>query len=275
MNLEDCLFEERYHIMSKIGQGGMGIVYKAIDTQTQQPVALKFLLFEFETNRRKRFGREFQTLAQLNHPHILRVFDYREKSLNGPFFVMEFLDGEPLSNRAVRPQSVTDIVTCAQQLFQALAEIHRHGIIHRDLKPANVMRLMPSEHLHLKLMDFGLVKHDDFTETLTQSGEIVGTLAYISPEQATGRPQDHRSDLYSAGVLLYELIAGRPPFVADSFMLILLHAQDTPPPLTEFRPDIPPELAQVVHRLLEKEPEARFASAQEVVEILSAIQKRL
>jgi hypothetical protein len=262
---------DRYQILSLIGQGGMGQVYGATDTQLNRVVAIKVLSQRLagDPSYCERFQREARTAAALNHPHICTIFDV------GPnYLVMERLEGETLADILTRgPLPVDLAIDYGIQIADALGAAHARGIVHRDLKPANVM-ITP---MGAKVLDFGLAKQiarineDAATATVTaeqvatRAGQIVGTAAYMSPEQIEGKPVDGRSDLFALGVLLYEMFGGRRPFSGDTTVSTLASVlKASPEPLRRVRRDIPESIECVVMRCLEKNPAARYASAAEV-----------
>lgn len=280
-----------YEITALIGAGGMGEVYSARDTRLDRIVAIKILppTFAGDPERRARLEREAKTVAGLNHPHICTLHDVGDHE-GSMFLVMEYVFGESLADRLRQGLlPVEQAVAVATEIADALAAAHRHGVIHRDLKPANVM-VTPEGHA--KVLDFGLAKylgglqHSEPEATtvsappdepnLTQQGVVIGTLSYLSPEQAQGKPLDARSDIFSFGALLYELLTGRRAFQGDSSistMLAILH--DTPVRAGALRPGMPRELEAIVNRCLQKNPDARYASADGLHEDLAACQSYL
>ncbi len=260
-----------YEIQSLLGQGGMGQVYDATDTRLDRAVAIKVLsdTLAGDPTARQRFEREARSAASLNHPHICTILDV------GPdYLVMERLEGETLADLLTRgPLSINQAIDYGVQIADALAAAHARGIVHRDLKPGNVMITAAGA----KVLDFGLAKHvatidrdaptKTFTavESVTRAGQVVGTAAYMSPEQADGKPLDARSDLFALGALLYEMLAGRRPFSGDTRLSTLASVlKATPEPLRRIRHGVPEHVERVVSRCLEKDPAARFASAAEV-----------
>lgn len=253
-----------YKIMEKIGAGGMGEVYLAEDTKLRRKVAVKFLPTHLVSNEdiKARFVREAQTIAKLNHPNIVSIYDVNE--FNGrPFYVMELVDGESLHNFAHEKSLPIDlIIEYAIQICQGLGEAHRAGIVHRDIKAANII---VDGKGRIRILDFGLaaVAGD---EKLTRAGSTLGTVSYMSPEQVSGRDIDHRSDLFSLGVVLYELVAGRTPFSRDNEGATLRAImEDIPEPLTRFKSDIPARLQDIIMELLDKDKELRYQSAEGVI----------
>jgi class 3 adenylate cyclase len=265
----------RYRIDAELGRGGMGVVYRAHDTLLDRAVAVKVLshvLSEVEgdaglgTEGRARLLREAQAAARLDHPNIVSVYDAGETG-DMPFIVMQLVTGASL--RDIGPLSISQIITVARQLCEALDHAHAQGVVHRDLKPENISIVGSGERLIAKLMDFGLARSREASR-LTQEDAVVGTVFYLAPEQALGQEVDGRADLYALGVILYELTTGRLPFTADDPLLIIsqhLHAPVVPP--RTHNPAIPSELEALILRLLSKKPDDRPASAREVVEALT------
>ena len=255
----------RYRLESELGQGGMGTVLRAHDELLDRTVAVKLLS---EANLGSAGGanllREAKLTAQLNHPNIVTVYDAGEAD-GAPYIVMEMVEGPNLQQAP--PADLDTILTLADQICAALGHAHQHGVIHRDLKPENILI---SPEGSFKLMDFGLAR--SIASRLTSEGIIVGTVFYLAPEQAMGKPIDGRADLYSLGVLLYELVSGQLPFLADDPLAVIsqhLHAPVVPP--SAIRPDLPADVENLILRLLGKEPEARFASAAEVQDALARL----
>lgn len=253
-----------YRIIEKIGAGGMGEVYLAEDTKLGRKVAMKFLPGHLVSNDeiKARFVREAQTLAKLNHPNVVSVYEVSE--FNGrPYYVMELVEGESLHAVAKDKSLPFDlIIEYAMQICQGLGEAHRAKIIHRDIKPANII---VDKQGRIRLLDFGLaaMAGDD---RLTRTGSTLGTVSYMSPEQVSGRELDLRSDLFSLGIVLYELIAGRTPFRRDNEGATLKAImEDTPEPLTRYKSDVPEKLQEITMKLLEKDREFRYQSAEGII----------
>ncbi len=274
---------DRYRIVGKLGTGGIGIVYRAAQLPLERPVAVKVLhddLLSLE-ELRARFEREARVLSALTHPHVVSISDY---GIDGdrPFLVMELLEGRTLEE-VVRgdPMEPERALSIGRQILLGLAFAHAKGIAHRDLKPANVfLSRMPDGTEHAKLLDFGLarmVQNDgdiDDQPTLTTRGVVFGTPAYMSPEQASGSPADERSDVYSAAVLLFELLAGRRPFVGDTRAeLLRAHLAAPVPRLSSIRPELrlDPALAKVIDVAMAKEPNDRFPDARDMLAAFDAI----
>ena len=262
-----------YRITAKIGAGGMGEVYRATDTKLGRDVALKVLPPEMarDAERLARFQREARAVAALNHPHIVTIFSVEECD-GVHFLTMELLEGQSLDRRIpCGGLPVDQIVEIASALAEALAAAHEKGIVHRDLKPANVM---VTDEGRAKVLDFGLAKDvrvgapSDATMTSagqTQAGIVMGTPAYMSPEQISGRTLDHRSDIFSLGVVLHEMATGKRPFPEHSSAeLISAILRDSPPLVTDARPDVPSDLARVIRRCMEKDPRHRIQTARDV-----------
>src|SRR5215831_18807163 len=260
-----AILRQRYRLDSEIGRGGMGIVYRATDLELMREVAVKVVSEAASTEARQRLIREARAAAALNHPHIISVHDVGEAQ-GVPFFVMELVDGPSLAK--ARPSDLSRIVEIACQICAALDHAHANGIVHRDLKPDNVLLSAAGQQGSVKLADLGLAL-PACGERISRAGLIMGTASYMAPEQALGQPVDGRTDLYSLGVLLYELTAGRLPFAGDDPLTIVsqhVHASVVPPCV--LRPDIPRALEAVILRLLEKSPARRFATAVETAEAL-------
>ena len=260
------VLRERYRLENELGRGGMGVVYRATDLELQREVAIKVLSANASTSdARARLIREARAAAALNHPHIVAVHDVGE-SAGYPFFVMELVGGPSLSQ--ARLADISRIIDVAMQICSALEHAHANGIVHRDLKPDNVL-LSRSDHAStVKLADLGLALPADAAR-ISQAGMIVGTAAYMAPEQALGQPVDGRTDLYALGVLLYELTTGRKPFSGDDPLTVVsqhVHAPVVPPRV--LRPDLPRSLEALILRLLAKDPSQRFSSATETREAL-------
>lgn len=251
----------RYRLQEQIGSGGMGTVWRAQDTLLNREVAVKLLhpAQMAEPTSRERFRTEGRITAGLSHPGIAQVYDYGEQDGHA-FLIMELVPGEPLSsilrrNEGLEPSVTLDILG---QAAAALAAAHARDVVHRDIKPGN---LLVTENGTVKLTDFGIARGNE-SVTLTQTGMVMGTAQYISPEQASGRAATHASDIYALGVVAYECLAGQPPFTADTpLALALAHTREPPPQLPD---TIPMQAAALVERLLEKSPEDRPASAGEV-----------
>ncbi len=256
-------FDKRYVIKRKLGSGGMADVYLAEDQELGRRVALKLLDERHAADEQfvERFRREAQSAAGLQHPNIVSIFDrgYAE----GTYYIaMEFLDGRTLKELLVRngPTPIPIAIDYARQILGALAFAHRNGIVHRDIKPHNIV---VGTDGRLKVTDFGIARSG--ASQMTEAGSIVGTAQYLSPEQARGAPVDPRSDLYSLGVVLYEMLTGKVPFSGDTPVEIAMkHLSQVPEPPSELRKEVPHDLDAVVMRALAKDPDHRYASAEEM-----------
>jgi serine/threonine-protein kinase len=266
----------RYRITSELGQGGMGIVYRAHDTLLNRPVAVKVLnATGLGTAGQARLLAEAQAAAKLNHPNIVAMYDAGEAD-GQPFIVMELVEGQTL--RDFHPQNLDQALALARQICAALEHAHANGIIHRDLKPENIVVTKPpspsqgeGQGMGVKLMDFGLARTaDPAAPQLTEEGAIVGTFTYLAPELLMGQSASAQSDLYALGVMLYELTTGQPPFTGDNLAALLaqhLHVQPVSP--RDRNPELSPELDALILKLLSKSPQDRPASAGEVARALT------
>jgi formylglycine-generating enzyme required for sulfatase activity/predicted Ser/Thr protein kinase len=278
-----------YRVVAKLGAGGMGVVYQAKDTRLGRNVALKFLTEQVSRNRTalERFQREARAASALNHPNIVTVYDIDEAPDGSNYIAMEYVEGISLDRRlAEGPLALNEALRYGVDVARALAAAHAAGIVHRDVKPANVMVTRSGP---VKMLDFGLAKltevmggvaeentHTLVKDPVTLTGFVIGTPAYTSPEQARGEPVDARSDIFSFGVMLYEMLAGRRPFVGDSVAVLLSSIlRDDPPSLQAIRPGIPDDVAGVVRRCLARDRDARFPSAESLLEALLGCQARL
>ncbi|MFE1406248.1 Stk1 family PASTA domain-containing Ser/Thr kinase [Streptomyces sp. NPDC058770] len=260
----------RYELGSVLGRGGMAEVYLAHDTRLGRTVAVKTLRADLarDPSFQARFRREAQSAASLNHPAIVAVYDTGEDYVDGvsiPYIVMEYVDGSTLrellhSGRKLLPERTLEMTV---GILQALEYSHRAGIVHRDIKPANVMLTRTGQ---VKVMDFGIARAmGDSGMTMTQTAAVIGTAQYLSPEQAKGEQVDARSDLYSTGCLLYELLTVRPPFVGDSPVAVAYqHVREEPQPPSNFDPEITPAMDAIVLKALVKDPDYRYQSADEM-----------
>jgi serine/threonine protein kinase len=262
---------DKYKIKDVVGRGGMGIVYKAEDRKLKRHVALKFLPPELiqDKEAKERFILEAQTAAALAHPNICTIHEINEQD-DESFIAMEYVEGQNLRDKLRKgPLEVEEVLDITIQVAQGLDEAHKKNIIHRDIKSANVM-VTPSGQA--KIMDFGLAKIKGAT-LLTREGTTLGTVAYMSPEQARGEEVDHRSDIWSLGVVLYEMLSGELPFKGDREASILYSVvHEEPRPIKEIKRDLPPELQQITNRALKKKLESRYASAAEMIKDLKKYQ---
>ncbi len=259
------IFSERYELNHLIARGGMAEVYRAHDRLLDRPVALKVLFPELSVDRSfvERFRREAQAAANLSHPNIVPVFDWGEDT--GTYFiVMEFIDGRPLSAilKTSGPLSADRTADIGAHVAAALGYAHKHGVIHRDVKPGNVLI---TDEGQVKVTDFGIARAINTEESLTQTGAVMGTATYFSPEQAEGMGVDARSDIYSLGVVLFEMATGRPPFLGDTPVAVASkHVRDHPPAPRELNPSIPPTFEAIILKAMAKNPEHRYATAEDL-----------
>jgi serine/threonine protein kinase/WD40 repeat protein len=264
-----------YRVLRVLGVGGMGIVFQGKDTRLLRPVALKAMLpaLTADAANRQRFLREAQAAASINHDHIVTIYEVGEHG-GVPYFAMQFLEGEPLDQRLQREGRlpVAEAMRIGREVAEGLAAAHARGLIHRDIKPANIW--LESGRGRVKILDFGLARPASDTTHLTQQGAIIGTPAYMAPEQVRGKNMDGRVDLFSLGCVLYRMCTGALPFEGDDTLAILLAlATHVPPPIDQLSPQVPRALADLVQRLLAKAPEERPATAPAVAEEIARIEK--
>ncbi|MCK8437670.1 serine/threonine protein kinase [Streptomyces sp. D2-8] len=288
MNRETSLFSGRpselvgqqiagYRIEQEIGRGGMAVVYRARDLRLERTVALKLLAPELARNDtfRRRFTHESRAAAAIDHPHIVPVFEAGET--DGVLYIaMRYVAGSDLRHVLDRegPMPPVTALRVAAQLASALDAAHDNGLVHRDVKPGNILvsRGTDSDHPeHVYLTDFGLTKKSLSLTGFTTVGQFVGTLDYVAPEQISGKPVDARCDVYGFACVVFETLAGHPPFLRDDDMALLwAHQYDEPPPLTEDRPDLDPRVDPVFARALAKSPDDRYPSCLAFVAALRA-----
>jgi serine/threonine protein kinase len=263
----------QYEIVEQLGGGGMGVVYKALDRRLRRYVALKFLPASLGADHelRLRFLQEAKAIASLDHPNICAVLEVEELAEGQLFMVMPCYEGETVKQKIARgPLEVRQARDYAAQIAAGLAHAHAAEMVHRDIKPAN---LMVTAGERVRILDFGIAKVSD--GNLTRSGAVLGTLAYMSPEQAGGKPVDHRTDLWALGAVLYEMLTGRAPFqgaTPAALYFAILHCD--PAAVRAQRPEVSPALETIVHRLLEKEPARRYGDAREVAAELERVEAR-
>jgi len=259
------VFDNRYRIERVVGIGGMAVVFKATDLLMRRIVAVKILKDEIssDTESVKRFANESRTIAMLSHQNIVNVYDCSVRD-NVKYIVMEYVEGITLKNYMQHREvlNLREIISYTTQILRALAHAHEKGIVHRDIKPQNIMLL---KNGIIKVMDFGIAKRPN-AETVTMTDKAIGTVYYISPEQVTGGDIDARSDLYALGVMMYEMATGRLPFTAETPVSVaLMQMNDTPPQPKEINPHIPTGLDQIITKAMEKDPDARYQSAEEML----------
>jgi tRNA A-37 threonylcarbamoyl transferase component Bud32 len=257
------VLNERYKVETTLGEGGMARVYRGTDQVLDRTVAIKVLADRYaeDDNFVTRFRREAQAAAALSHPNVVAVFDTGDDDA-AHYIVMEYVEGRTLGEvlKVQGPFDADRASAITEDVATALQAAHERGLVHRDVKPGNVM--IDTEG-RVKVMDFGIARAAA-NDTLTQTGTVLGTAAYLSPEQARGDSVDARSDIYSLGCVLFEMVAGRPPFTGDSpVSLAFRHVNEDPQPPSVYRPGVPPQLEAVVMRALEKDPGQRYQSAEE------------
>lgn len=266
----------RYKLQRVLGRGAMGVVYEGVDPRLNRPVAVKTILKsqlstpELAAEYQARFEREAQAVARLNHPNIVGVFDFGEEN-NVAYIVMELIRGDELKSYFDRKTvfSLADAVRMTSELLDALGYAHEQGIVHRDIKPANIML---DAQLRVKLTDFGVARLSEAGSEHTQAGTMVGTPSYMSPEQITGNPVGPRSDLFAAGIVLYQLLTGERPFSGTGHWAVQRQiVEEQPVPPSELNPDLDPALDAIVYRALAKNPESRYPYARAFKEDLRRV----
>jgi serine/threonine protein kinase/Flp pilus assembly protein TadD len=264
---KETIIAGKYKIINKIGEGGMGVVYKAKDTRLDRMAALKFLPYELtkDLEAKKRFIQEAKAAAALNDPHICTIYEIDE-SEEQTFISMEYIDGQSLKNKlGSGPLDFNKAKDIALQVAEGLKEAHEKGIIHRDIKPANIML---TEKGQAKITDFGLAKLS-WGVDLTKPSTVLGTAAYMSPEQARGEAVDHRTDIWSFGAMLYEMFSGRRPFrSSDERAVFYSILNEKPDPMRDIRPEIPEFIEQIVMKAMEKDPTHRYQQMDELLKDL-------
>jgi serine/threonine-protein kinase len=276
------IFGGRYEILDTVGKGGMGVVYRARDTQLDEIVALKVLRNELLLEDRtllERFKQEIKLARRITHRNVLRTHDFGEAD-GTPYISMEYLEGvtlkELLRRRGALPPGIGLMV--AKQMCHGLEAAHQQGVVHRDIKPQNML-ILP-ETGDLKIMDFGIARVSEVKgeggAALTSAGTVMGTPDYMPPEQAMGQPVDFRSDIYSLGVVLFEAFTGSLPFHGETVMdIVQAHIQTPPPPPRKTNPQVRDDIAAVILRCLEKSPARRYGKVGEILAELTAISSRV
>ncbi|HKS30211.1 MAG TPA: protein kinase [Pyrinomonadaceae bacterium] len=266
------MIAEKYRLDRLLGRGGMGAVYEGTHLDLDRPVAIKLLLPDFTADPEalERFRREARAAARLNHPNVADTYDYGSLPEGGAYIIMELIDGDTLREHmdAVGQLPFSEAIRIARQVTSGVEAAHRHHITHRDLKPSNIILTRDHDgHMLAKVVDFSVAKLKEGTTSgtaLTATGSLIGTPRYMAPEQCADNKTDARSDIYSMGVILYEMIAGRAPFEGPTTTAIAIkHIQTPPPPVEEFRPDTPPVLRALIKQSLAKAPSERPQTAQE------------
>jgi serine/threonine protein kinase len=258
-----------YEVRGEIGRGGMAVVYLAYDLRLNRKVAIKAMLpdLAFHAGMEERFKREARTAARLDHPNIVVIYSVRDAG-DPLFFVMKYVDGAPLDAviRRHGPLPIPVVQGILLQLCAALEYAHGEGVVHRDVKPANVL---VDSRGQVQVTDFGIAKAVDSGQ-LTRTGMAIGTPTYMCPEQCAGRPQSAASDQYSVGVVAYELLTGRPPFLGSAVEMQWAHLKDEPAPLGASRPDCPPTLSAAIMRMLAKDPAERWPMLRDAMPLIAS-----
>jgi serine/threonine-protein kinase len=268
----------RYAILSELGRGAMGVVYKATDTALERTVAVKTVNMALEREGAEkyeaRFYQEARAAGSLNHPNIVTVYDVGKEG-NVAYMAMEFIEGEELRAllTAARALPVSQAVSIAAQVAEGLAYAHEHGVVHRDIKPANIMVLADGP---VKITDFGIARMRASSDELTQSGMMLGSPKYMSPEQVIGKRADHRSDIFSLGVILYEMLTGGAPFSGENVTALMYQIVNFAPPVpSAVNPAVPELLNFIVAKMLAKPLEERYQTAQELANDLRSCERQI
>ncbi len=266
-------FAKRYQVLEEIGRGGMGTVYKVLDREINEKIALKLLhpLISLDETMIERFRNELKTARKISHKNVCRMYHIGEEAGNY-YITMEYVAGEDLKNtiKRVGQLSVGKAVSIAKQLYEGLVEAHKVGIVHRDLKPQNIMI---DRDGNVRIMDFGIARFQE-SKGITDTGTMIGTPEYMSPEQVEGKPVDQRADIYSSGVILYEMLTGTAPFTGDTPLSVAVkHKTEMPKEPKKFNTQIPLELNEAILKCLEKKKERRYQSPEDILKQLSRVEK--
>jgi len=267
--LDGRMLADRYRIEALVGRGGMADVYRGIDTMLERPIAVK-ILTDRSDDIRKRFLREAQSMAKLNHRNIVAVYDAGQAD-GFSYIIMELIQGRTLAQIPSGELTMHVVIRHFIDLLEALSYAHDQGLVHRDVKPANVMVLGDGS---VKVMDFGLSRRTSEMSSVTNAGEIVGTIAYLSPERFLGKVADARSDLYSVGIMMYEVFTGSVPFKSeadDLVAVIFAHVNEPPVAPRSVNRGVPMQIERIILKLLEKDPDRRYQNARELIEELQSL----
>lgn len=274
-NIRETIFSDRYEVIEELGRGGMGKVYRVYDNEIKDEVALKIIIPEIAADKKaiERFRNELKLSRKITHKNVCRMYDIRKED-DKYFFTMEYVPGEDLKSLLRKSKQLTlrMSINIAKQVSEGLAQAHKLGIVHRDLKPSNIM--IDREGM-IRIMDFGIARTHS-TMGFTGTRMMVGTPEYMSPEQAEAKEVDHRSDIYSLGILLYEMVAGKVPFEGDTpISVILKHREEKPQDPKEIRMQIPRYVSRLILKCLEKDKEKRYQNVDELLVDLENIEKGL
>jgi serine/threonine protein kinase/Flp pilus assembly protein TadD len=269
-----AVFAGRFEVIEELGKGGMGRVYRVLDTKIDEEVALKLVRPEIASDRKtiKRFSNELKLARQISHKHVCRMYDLSEEA-GTHYITMEYVPGENLKSmiKMTKQFSASTAISIARQICEGLAEAHKYGVVHRDLKPGNIMI---DKDGNVRIMDFGIARSIE-AKDITETGMIIGTPEYMSPEQVTGEDEDSRSDVYSLGIILYEMLTGSLPFEGKTPVSIALkHQREAPKNPKELNPQIPDSLVYMILKCMEKKKEMRYQSAEEILAELDKSQGR-
>ncbi|MEW6733839.1 MAG: protein kinase [Acidobacteriota bacterium] len=273
------LINDRFRIKALLGRGNVGVVYRATDVRDSRQVALKIIKFDLaEQGLQTRFDREANVVAQIQHPNAVTIHEYGSLNTGGGYFAMEFIEGMSLRDllKNSRTLPLDQALSITKQIASAVSAAHKVGVIHRDLKPENVM-LPASATGYVKVTDFGLAKLKEGVgqskANLTSAGEVMGTPCYMSPEQCLGTGVDERTDIYALGIILFEMLAGKPPFEGNFFSVLRMHMSKPLPSIREFAANVPKVVEDFINELLNKEKDQRPRSIDEVLDKIEQMQK--
>jgi eukaryotic-like serine/threonine-protein kinase len=274
------VINDRYRIEGLLGRGNVGVVYRANDQRENRQVAIKIIKVDLtEQGMKTRFEHDADIVAKIEHPNAVTIYDHGLLGTGGGYFAMEFIEGKTLRDllRDMKTLPLAQALNYTKQICAPVSMAHKLGVTHRDLKPENIMLPNSGGGQKLKVIDFGLAKLKEGVgaskANLTSAGEVMGTPCYMSPEQCLGTGVDERTDIYAIGIVLYEMLAGKPPFEGNFFSVLRMHMSKPIPSIREAAPDVPTSVETLLNQLLDKEKDKRPASVDEVLQKIDALEK--